>query len=56
MGKQLTKITKGGREYLSIQLYMMTFNLKSKKSVYDAVNRGDANKIKIGSASFFSKT
>jgi hypothetical protein len=53
--KVLTKFTKGGKDYYSLEYFMVHHGIKTKKTVYDWLAQGIAEKMKIGSASFFHK-
>lgn len=51
----LDKIKIAGKEYYSIDLFMIITGLKSRRSVYAWIDNGKAEKKKIGSNSFFAK-
>lgn len=51
----MNKIKIGDKEFYSITLFMLYYNLKTRKSVYDWIDQGKAEKKKIGSNSFFTK-
>jgi hypothetical protein len=51
----LDKVKIKDKEYYSIALFMQVFSLKTRKSVYDWIDQGRAEKKKIGSNSFFAK-
>lgn len=51
----ISKVTIGNKQYYCIELFMTLNSLKTRKSVYDWIKEGKAEKKKIGSASFFSK-
>jgi hypothetical protein len=51
----LDKVKIKDKEYYSIALFMQVFGLKTRKSVYDWIDQGRAEKKKIGSNSFFAK-
>lgn len=53
--KSMDKIRIGQKEYYSIQFFMVLNNLKTRKSVYDWIDQGKAEKKKIGPASFIRK-
>lgn len=50
----LGKVKIQDKEYYSITLFMLLNNLKTRKSVYDWIKEGRAEKKKIGSNSFFA--
>ncbi|MCX6303295.1 MAG: hypothetical protein NTW82_14050 [Bacteroidia bacterium] len=51
----LDKVKIAGKEYYSIELFMIIAGLRSRRSVYAWVDQGKAEKKKIGSNSFFAK-
>jgi hypothetical protein len=53
--KVLDKINSAGKTYYSIAYFMEIYSLKTRKTVYDWLTTGKAEKMKIGPASFFRK-
>lgn len=51
----LTKVLKEGKEYHSLQSFMLAHGIRSPKTVYNWVLAGNAEMLKIGPASFFRK-
>lgn len=51
----ITKVHKEGKEYHSLQGFMLLYGLKSHQTVYNWVLAGTAEMLKIGPASFFRK-
>jgi hypothetical protein len=51
----LDKIRIGEKVYYSAALFMLINGIKTRKTVYDWIDQGKAEKKKIGTNSFFTK-
>lgn len=51
----MNRVKIGEKEYYSIGFFMLLYNLKTRKSVYDWITEKKAEKKKIGNNAFFAK-